>query len=476
MGLDTFFSEALLRHFNYEPTECQQALFRDLGEFVANPQDGDIMVINGYAGTGKTTAVAAFISTMEEFHMRYVLLAPTGRSAKVLARYTRRKAFTVHKYIYRQKNLNGGVGEFSLDVNRCSGCYFIVDESSLIQISSDGSSVFGSGDLLSDLVSFVRQGKDCRLILIGDMAQLPPVGLDCSPALDCEYLESCFGAVRCSLLTDVVRQAGESGILYNATILRRMIGEGRVEIPRFHLEGFDDVASITGGELIDAISDAYDRYGQDETIILCRSNKRANRYNIGIRSTVLCREEQLIKGDKLMVVKNCYQFEGSEESAAELEFIANGDVATLSSVRIKGDDRRYGLQFADAILHFPDYNDIEIKAKIITDTLTSESPALDRAQQNALFEGVCEDYGHITAKRKRYQSVREDKYFNALQIKYAYAVTCHKAQGGQWNCVFIDNSFFRDDISTDDLKWLYTALTRAVEKVYFVNFGKQFFD
>lgn len=468
MALADFLYEKILSKFRFEPTECQLQLFKDLAAFAYNGGESDIMVINGYAGTGKTTAISAFISAIKERGIRYTLLAPTGRATKVLSKYSNERAFTIHKHIYRQKNLNQGVGEFSLDINKSTDRFYIVDEASLITNYSE-SSIFGTGDLLDDLITYVRQGVNCKLILIGDSAQLPPVGLDISPALDLEYLSQ-YGEIAFSELRSVVRQAELSGILHNATILRREIENYDYDTPKFEKGQFPDFEVINSSDLIESISTAYDKYGEDETIILCRTNKRANRYNNGIRSTVLFKEERLAKGDKLMIVKNCYQF---LEDCEEVDFIANGDVAYLE--RISKYQKLYGLEFAQATLSFPDYNNIEIDAKIIIDTLFSESPALNSEQQNALFEGVLEDYAHITPKKKRFQMLREDKYFNAIQIKYANAITCHKSQGGQWKCVFIDNPFFRDELSIDDKKWLYTAITRGVEKVYLVNFPDNYF-
>ncbi|MCR5744534.1 MAG: AAA family ATPase [Bacteroidales bacterium] len=471
MGVAEFFADRLRQHLGYEPTPCQARLFDTLGQFAVQYETCDMLLVSGYAGTGKTSAIAAFVRTLKELHYRYVLLAPTGRAAKVLSGFTGEKAFTIHKHIYRQKGIRDGVGEFQLNFNKAKDTFFIVDEASLISVetNSSGSGLFGSGDLLDDLVQFVRAGVDDKLILIGDRGQLPPIGLDRSPALDEGYL-SRYGRVMTAELTTVVRQAAESGILTNATIVRRLIEAGRVEVPRLCLAGFDDVERIGGGELIEKIGDAVGRYGLDDIVVLCRSNKRANRYNAGIRGTVLYREERLSRGDKLMVVKNCYQF---LEDVPELDFIANGDVAQL--VRLSHHEERYGLHFADAVLAFPDYNDVEIKAKIVLDTLDSEQPSLSADQQRALYQGVNEDYADVRNARKRYEKVREDPYYNALQIKYATAITGHKSQGGQWPCVFIDNPFWKEP-TLDDLKWLYTAITRGVEKVYFVNFKDEFFQ
>ena len=468
--------DAFLRSFPYGPTPCQEALLEKISSFVTS-DEGDILVVNGYAGTGKTSLMAAVIDVMFEHQIRCVLLSPTGRSAKVLSQYAGRPAYTIHKHIYRQKSHgDDGFGQFLLSPNKAKGTLFIVDEVSLIGIEAgnkQGSSEFGSGNLLEDLVTFVRSGVDCKLILVGDAAQLPPVGLDASPALSPEYMSE-FGGVSFATLTTVVRQAQGSGILENATHLREMISAGEEGIGAdelgLHVEGYEDIVRLSGAELIETLSDAYSHYGEDETVVLCRSNKRANRYNAGIRAQVQFREEQLVRGDKLMIVKNCYQF---CENLEGTEYIANGDIARL--VRIRNYEDRYGLHFADATLSLPDYDDQEITAKVILDTLSSEAPSLTYEQSNMLYQGVSEDYSHIRGRKKRYDAVREDPFFNALQLKYAEAITCHKAQGGQWKCVFIDNPFWQDFLVEDDLKWLYTALTRAVEKVYLVNFKDEYF-
>ena len=350
-----------------------------------------------------------------------------------------------------------------------------MDEVSLIGIEAgerQSTAAFGSGNLLEDLILYMRSGVDCRMILVGDSAQLPPVGLDRSPALSEEYMSG-VGGVRFSELRTVVRQQADSGILVNATHLRELLEED-CEIPLDELgltaAGFDDVQRISGGELIETLTDAYARYGEDETIVLCRSNKRANRYNAGIRAQVQFREERLVRDDKLMIVRNCYHF---AEELEGTDYIANGDICKL--VRISHYEDRYGLHFAEARLRFPDYQDQEIVAKVILDTLEAESAGLTYEQANALYQGVSEDYAHLSTKKKRYDAVREDPFFNALQLKYANAITGHKSQGGQWRCVFIDNPFWQDFLTPDDLKWLYTALTRAVEKVYLVNFKNELF-
>lgn len=466
-----FLYQTFLGCFSYETTPCQDKLLRQVASFVT--ADEDILVVNGYAGTGKTSALSAVVSGLTSLQVPCVLLAPTGRSAKVLAGYCGRPASTIHKHIYRQKSFGAdGLGQFSLVPNKARGTLFIVDEVSLIGIaSSEGGGAFGSGNLLEDLVCFVRSGVDCKLILVGDAAQLPPVGLEASPALSPEYMEG-FGGVSYATLTTVVRQAEGSGILLNATHLRTLLDSMEEPIGLSDLalrgEGFPDFRRIGGGELLEALSDAYDKYGTDEVAVLCRSNKRAVRYNAGIRAQVLYREEKLCRGDRLMVVKNNYR-----EDIEGTDYIANGDLAEL--VRIRHYEDRYGLHFADATLSLPDYGGQEIETKVLLDTLDSESPALTREQSQALWEGVSADYAHLPTKKKRYDAIKEDPFFRALQLKYAHAITCHKAQGGQWDCVFIDNPFWQDFLVPDDLKWLYTALTRAVKTVYLVNFSSQLF-
>ena len=475
MDRSGFLYHEFLRRLPYEPTSCQDDLLRSIGDFLTS-DDGDILVVNGYAGTGKTSALAAVVAAFRDLRTPVVLMAPTGRSAKVLSGYTGRPASTVHKQIYRQKSHgDDGFGQFSLAPNKAKNTLFIVDEVSLIGVEAgerQSTAAFGSGNLLEDLILYVRSGVDCRMILVGDAAQLPPVGLDRSPALSPEYMSGA-GGVRFAELRTVVRQQAGSGILVNATHLRELIEED-CEIPPDELgltvAGFDDVTRLSGAELIDTLTDAYARYGEDETIVLTRSNKRANRWNAGIRAQVQFREERLVRDDKLMIVRNCYRF---AEELEGTDYIANGDICKL--VRIGKYEDRYGLHFAEARLRFPDYQDQEIVAKVVLDTLEAESAGLTYEQSNALYQGVSSDYADLPTKKKRDDAVREDPFFNALQLKYANAITCHKSQGGQWKCVFIDNPFWQDFLAPDDLKWLYTALTRAVEKVYLVNFKNELF-
>ena len=472
MDRSGFLYKTFLGCFSYETTPCQDKLLRQISSFLTS-DEGDILVVNGYAGTGKTSALASVVTGLSSLKVPCVLLAPTGRSAKVLSGYCGKPASTIHKHIYRQKSFGAdGMGQFSLAPNKARNTLFIVDEVSLIGITTtDGGGAFGTGNLLADLVSFVRSGVDCRLILVGDAAQLPPVGLDASPALSPEYMEG-FGGVSYATLTTVVRQASDSGILVNATHLRVILDsmEDPIELSDLGLsDALPDVKRIGGGELLETLSEAYDKYGTDEVAVLCRSNKRAVRYNTGIRAQVLYREEKLCRGDRLMVVKNNYR-----DDLEGTDYIANGDIAEL--VRIRHYEERYGLHFADATLAFPDYGGQEVEGKVLLDTLDSESPALTREQSQALWEGVSADYAHLSTKKKRYDAVRADAFYSALQLKYAHAITCHKAQGGQWECVFIDNPFWQDFLVPDDLKWLYTALTRGVKQVYLVNFPATLFS
>ena len=349
---------------------------------------------------------------------------------------------------------------------------FIVDEASMLSDASGGGAVFGSGSLLSDLVEYVRSGRGCRLVLVGDSAQLPPVGADFSPALDPASMDA-YGDIIYGTMDEVVRQEAQSGILFNATVVRCMLENGLYEIPRFRLS-FPDVERIEGGEFLEKLQDCYALYGRDETIVVTRSNKRANRYNEGVRRNVLCAEEEIESGDMLMVVKNNYYFPEHTEDCP-MNFIANGDIARLK--RLRRFEDFYGFRFANAVLEFPDYDGAEIECKILLDTIASESPSLTREESTRLFYEVEKDYLDIKSKLKRFKEIRENPHFNAVQVKFSYAVTCHKAQGGQWRAVFIDRCLFGDEPMTRDmLRWLYTALTRATDKLYLVNFDDQFYE
>ncbi|RLD92315.1 MAG: ATP-dependent endonuclease, partial [Bacteroidetes bacterium] len=377
--------------------------------------------------------------------------------------------WTIHKKIYRQKSGSDGLGEFVLDRNLHKQTCFIVDEASMIGDRSP-EAFFGSGDLLRDLVDYVEAGSHCRLVLVGDTAQLPPVGLEMSPALSRERLESFGYRVREIELTDVVRQAEDSGILHNATSIRNLITDGLEDYPRFNFDAFPDITMISGAELLETISSSYDRYGTSDTIVVTRSNKRANKFNAGIRSQILWREEQLSPGDLLMVVKNNYFWKDEDK---RIDFIANGDIIRVE--KVLSTEEVHGHKFAIILISLPDYKDIEMEVKVLLDVIDLEAPSLNYDQQKTLYLSVAEDYPNEPSKRKVAEKISTDPYYNALQVKFAYAVTCHKAQGGQWKSVFLDQGYFTDEmLSLDYLRWLYTAFTRASEKLYLVNFAKQF--
>lgn len=426
------------------------------------------MLMRGSAGTGKTSLVAAMVQTLTSLRQKVVLMAPTGRAAKVLSISSSMPASTIHRKIYRQKAL---MGDFNLNDNLHTDTLFVIDEASMISSFSMSETGFGSGSLLDDLIEFVYSGRNCRMLLIGDTAQLPPVGEDESPALISDILYG-YGATlfECDL-SEVLRQSSQSGILYNATNIRQLIQhEEATELPKIQFNGFSDIQRLSGNEIIDTISDSYSRVGIDDTIIITRSNKNATMYNNGIRAQVLDREELLERGDQIMVVKN-RTLPKSNDSHSGPSFIANGDKAVV--MRVRNFRELYGFHFADATLRFPDYDDFELDTILLTDTLQSDAPALTQEQSAALFKAIEEDYADIPRKADRMKAIREDEYFNALQIKYAYAVTCHKAQGGQWSHVYIDQGYMTDDMLTPDyIHWLYTAITRGKEKVYMVNWSE----
>ena len=454
----------------FETTFGQKKIIEKLSEYLVSDDFSRIFVLNGYAGTGKTTLIAATVAALKEVGIKTVLLAPTGRAAKVLARYSGEKALTVHKRIYRERTNADYESKFTLDLNREQNTVFIVDEASMLSDASFDTT-FGSGSLLADLVRYVRSGKNCRLILVGDSAQLPPVGYDFSPALDPETL-SRFGDVEYCTLDEVVRQQSESGILFNATMVRCMLEQGIIDVPLFEMD-FPDIEAVSGGDFLELLGDAYAKYGRDEVIVITRSNKRANRYNEGIRRHVLSAEEEIESGDMLMVVKNNYYYTERTEGCP-MHFVANGDIARLK--RLRRFEDFYGFRFANAVLEFPDYDDTQLECKILLDTIASESPSLTREEQNRLFYEVEKDYLDVKSKIKRFKEIRENPHFNAMQVKFSYAVTCHKAQGGQWRAVFIDRFLFGDEpLNTDLMRWLYTALTRATDKLYLVNFDERFF-
>ena len=519
------FIDEVVREFGFTPTHDQLNALETFARFLADREQNCVMVMRGSAGTGKTSLAGAMVRTFTRLGQKLLLMAPTGRAAKVFAMNSGHTAFTIHRKIYREKSYSGIGGQFNLNDNMHKNTLFMIDEASMIGRGGGMTSDFGSGDLLSDLVQFVYNGQNCRMLLVGDCAQLPPVGEEEAPALHADVLEAMGLKVYECDLTEVLRQSQDSGILVNATYIRSLtpgpsprrgeillqsdsglidsnMGESRlnssfsprrgeillqsdsgldfsefsydnllkVGLPRIRFKGFADIVMVPGDELVERISSSYADVGMDETMVVTRSNKRANVYNQGIRATVLDREDELCTGDLLMVVKNKY-LDKSQGDHGQLAFIANGDRVKVQ--RVRNIRELFGFRFADVWLQFPDYDDFEMQQTVVLDTLTTEAPALTHEQQEQLYEAVMENYADIPLKRDRMAKLKQDEYFNALQIKYAYAVTCHKAQGGQWAHVYIDQGYMTDDMLTPDyIHWLYTAFTRATEKLFLVNWPK----
>ena len=491
------------------PTTEQEQAIDVFTQFMTDRSEQVTMILRGSAGTGKTTLAGAIVKALAALKQKLILLAPTGRAAKVFSLYAGHAAYTIHRRIYRQKTA-GDLSSFNLNNNLNRDTLFIIDEASMISTSPhilplgkgelEGVS-FGSGCLLDDLMEFVYNGQNCRMLLIGDKAQLPPVGEEESPALMADVLRGYGMTVYECDLNQVLRQSEASGILWNATRIRRRLtadyadfadGYARLEsvesaesvvlLPQIRISGFPDIQVVPGDELIESLASSYSRVGMDETMVITRSNKRANIYNQGIRNTVLDREDELCRGDLLMIVKNNYFWSqetgvrsqesgvGSQESGV-IDFIANGDRAVVQ--RVRNIHELYGFRFAEVTMTFPDYDDYELTATVLLDTLTSEAPALTREQQEQLFNAVMEDYADIPVKADRIVKLKTDRYYNALQVKFAYAVTCHKAQGGQWAHIYLDQGYMTDDMLTPDyIHWLYTAFTRATEKLFLVNWPK----
>ena len=467
----------------FTPTPEQEHALDVFSLFLTDRMENVVMIMRGSAGTGKTTLAGAIVRAMAALEQKMILLAPTGRAAKVFSLNAGHAAYTIHRRIYRQKSA-GDLSAFNLNDNLNRDTLFIIDEASMISNQGFGDSAFGSGCLLDDLMQFVYNGQrsasplassnNCRMLLIGDKAQLPPVGEDESPALMADVLR-CYGmkVYECDL-NQVLRQrpleGGQgSGILWNATMIRQMITHDEITgLPRIRFEGFADIQSVPGDELIETLASSYSHVGLDETIVITRSNKRANIYNQGIRNTVLDREDELCRGDQLMIVKNNYFW---TEGSKDIPFIANGDIAVVQ--RVRNVHELYGFRFAEVTMQFPDYDNYELTATVILDSLTTEAPALTHEQQEQLYNAVIEDYADIPQKLDRIKKIKSDRYYNALQVKFAYAVTCHKAQGGQWAHVYLDQGYMTDDMLTPDyIHWLYTAFTRATEKLYLVNWPK----
>lgn len=471
--INHFLEKQIRTRFPYQPTPEQGDALTKLSQFLTSTEADSAFILRGYAGTGKTSLVGALVRTLDALQQKCVLLAPTGRAAKVFASYAQHPAYTIHKQIYRQRNFSNDLTNFTLNDNLTTHTLYIVDEASMISNEGLSGTTFGTGRLLDDLVQFVYSGQGCRLLLMGDLAQLPPVGEEQSPALCADALRGYGLQVMETDLTQVVRQAGESGILWNATRLRQAIAADECfTLPKIRTAGFADIRILPGAELIDTLETCYSRDGMDETIVICRSNKRATLYNNGIRQRILWREDELESGDLLMVAKNNYywteQNKGADDNKNE-DFIANGETAIVR--RVRRTRELYGFRFADCTLTFPDEGDRETEVSLLMDTLQSEAPALTRTDSDRLFQAVWEDYADLPTKAARIKKIKEDPHYNALQVKYAYAITCHKAQGGQWRNVFLDQGYMSDEYLTPDyFRWLYTAFTRATGTLYLVNY------
>lgn len=487
------------QHFAFTPTPQQDTALRIFAQFMTDRDARAVMLLRGSAGTGKTSLAGAMVRTMKALGQKVMLLAPTGRAAKVFSMNSGHPAYTIHHHIYRQKTFASDGGVFNLNYNRHGDTLFMVDECSMIANRGTTESAFGSGCLLDDLVQFVYSGRNCRMVLIGDAAQLPPIGEDVSPALSTDAMQGYDLKVYECSLNEVLRQSQQSGILYNATLIRQLITHDTLtQLPQIHFSGFADIKMVPGDELIETLNTSYSEVGVDETMVVTRSNKRANIYNRGIRNTILGREEELTTGDLLMIVRNNYFWlqhahhatassppptdpttaawgttahEGHASEQTGFSFLANGDRAQVQ--RVRNIRQVYGLRFADVWLRFPDYEEYELQATVILESLNSEAPALTQAQNEHLFNEVMNDYADIPLKQERLKKMRQDKLLNAIQVKYAYAITCHKAQGGQWAHVYLDQGYMTDDMLTPDyIHWLYTAFTRATEHLYLVNWPK----
>ncbi len=469
----SLFYKLLREKFPFEPTLKQDIFFQKIANFITNDEKDELFVLKGYAGTGKTSVISTIVNHLINVNKKYILLAPTGRAAKVIANYSNKPAFTIHKRIYFPKKSGNGVS-FTLQQNKFTNTIFIVDESSMISDTSSDSKLYENGSVLDDLLLFVDSGKNCKLIFVGDTAQLPPVHLDVSPALNIDTLSLHYNKnVQHIELDEVMRQAEKSGILYNATELRALLNSNFIDTFKFKLKRFKDIVRLTDGyEIQDAINQSFSDYGLEETVFIVRSNKRANQYNEQIRTKILSKESELSTGDFLMVVKNNYFW---LKETSEAGFIANGDIIEILSIRKI--QELYGFQFATVKIRMVDYpNQAPFETILLLNTIKSESPSLTYEESNKLYEEVMKDYEDEPSKYKRFKKVKENEYFNALQVKFSYAITCHKSQGGQWNTVFVEQSYLPNGIDVDYVRWLYTAITRAKEKLYLIGFKDEYFE
>jgi len=468
--INDFFKEKVKENFPFVPTSEQEATLTGIVDFLFLQKEESIFLLKGYAGTGKSSLLGALVKTMTDFKQKTVLLAPTGRAAKVFASYANHPAFTIHKKIYRQQKYSGELGNFGLMDNLHKDTLFIVDEASMISNDGLDSSFFGTGRLLDDLIHYVYSAENCRILLIGDSAQLPPVGEENSPALQPDILIGYGLEVRQAMLSQIVRQAESSGILYNATRIRNALNKDKTgAYPKLKLSKFTDIVRISGEDLIDEISASYDKTGLESTMIITRSNKRCNIYNQGIRNRILYKEEELSSGDMLMITKNNYYW---TESIEGVDFLANGEIVEV--LRVRGEQEIYGFRFRDILVRSIDY-DMELEIKILMDTLYSDAASLPRERSEELFLNVLEDYADISTKAAKMKKMKTDPYYNAVQVKFAYAVTCHKAQGGEWDNVFLDMGYISEEhLGINFYRWLYTAITRASKKLYLVNLPDEF--
>lgn len=462
------FYSILSKNFPFIPTVKQGVFFQQIAEFITNTNDNEIFVLKGYAGTGKTTVISTIVNHLSEINKKYVLLAPTGRAAKVIANYSHKAAFTIHKKIYFPKKGSGSGVSFVLQQNKHKNTLFIVDESSMISDTNSDSKMYENGSLLDDLISYVYSGSNCKIIFLGDTAQLPPVNLDISPALNIDSLAMNYDKeIKHIEFDEVMRQEENSGILYNATELREVLKASFITDFQFQLKGFKDIVRLTDGyDIQDAINSAYSNYSIEDTAFIVRSNKRANQYNQQIRTKILDKESELSSGDFLMVVKNNYFWLKETEEAG---FIANGDI--IEVLEIFKIQELYGFKFAKVKIRMVDYpNQKPFETVLLMDTITSESPSLTYEESNKLYEEVMKDYESETSKYRKFQKVKANEYFNALQVKFSYAITCHKSQGGQWNTVFVEQPYLPNGVDRDYIRWLYTAITRAKDKLYLIGF------
>ena len=469
----SLFYSVLTKSFPFQPTYKQDIFFQQIAEFVTNNDNNEIFVLKGYAGTGKTTVISTIVNNLISIDKKYVLLAPTGRAAKVIANYSNKSAFTIHKKIYFPKKKSGGGVSFTIQQNKHKNTIFIVDEASMISDTNSESKLYDNGSLLDDLISYVYSGTNCKMILLGDTAQLPPVNLDISPALNIDSLGMNYDKeIKHIELDEVMRQEENSGILHNATELREILKEHFIDTFQFDIKGYKDIVRLVDGyDIQDAINSAYNNYSIEDTAFIVRSNKRANQYNEQIRTKILDKESELSTGDYLMVVKNNYFW---LKDSDEADFIANGDIVEVLEIfNIK---ELYGFKFANVKLRMVDYpNQRPFETVLLLDTIKSESPSLSYEDSNRLYEEVMKDYENETTKYKKFQKVKENEYFNALQVKFSYAITCHKSQGGQWNTVFIEQPYLPNGIDKDYIRWLYTAITRAKDKLYLIGFKDENF-